>query len=179
MPVGGSRHYQGGGLGPIAGWACPSCGAENQGPLEQGCGICGAGRPGRHVGTPPPPAPPAPPEPEPEPEPEPPAAPPRVNLAHLWIDRHPDATVEEAFTAGYIEGVREAQRQIARANLPPPVEPTFTPDGAVNRTVIAALELFREQVLIGDPDEVATGEWLSAHQVSGLIRQLQGEIAHA
>lgn len=49
--VGGtSRHYKGGkldpeGLGTIAGtgWTCPTCKALNAGPVEAGCGSCGAG----------------------------------------------------------------------------------------------------------------------------------------
>ena len=169
--VGGSRHYEGGGLGPIPVWKCPSCGADNQGPLEQGCALCGAGKPGRHVGRE---AAPPPPPPLPEIEPaEPPASP---NLAVAWLDRHPGATLEEAFMGGYIQGIQEARR--AQLAMQPPQPLVFDPDGAPARTIIAALVLFREQVLLGDPEEVTSGEWLNAHQVEGLIRSLQGERVH-
>jgi hypothetical protein len=179
--VGGTRHYDGGGLGHVAGWACPTCGAENSGPLPQGCTACGAGRPGRHIGTPPL-RPPAElleelPE-EPDMADPPPAAAPGEPVGEnpytAWRRQNPGATVEDAFTAGYIEGVRAARR----AQLLQPSPTTYSPDGAVNRTLVAALELFREQVLLGEPEEVATGEWLSAHQVTGLIREIRGEGAH-
>lgn len=37
-------------VGPIE-WACPACGEKNQTPLAQGCGHCGSGKPGQHVGV--------------------------------------------------------------------------------------------------------------------------------
>lgn len=54
------RHY--GGRVPIvtAPWKCPSCGAENLGPLEAACQLCGVGKDGAHVGQAPPPPPAAP-----------------------------------------------------------------------------------------------------------------------
>jgi hypothetical protein len=177
MPVGGPRHYPGAGLGNESGWACPSCGAENAGPIAQGCALCGAGRPGRHIGTD---APPPPPPATPRPTPEPPAAPARPTPApgaERWLDHHPEATLEEAFTAGYIEGVRDARRaQLAAA---PPQQPiVFSPELVINRTLVAALTFFRDQVLAGNPDEVTDGEWLSAQQVTALIRQIEGEVVH-
>lgn len=45
-PVGGSRHYGGPGLGEAVSWKCPACGADNTGPLGQGCQLCGSGKPG-------------------------------------------------------------------------------------------------------------------------------------
>jgi hypothetical protein len=52
--VGGPRHYQGPTLGPLLGWKCPACAAENSGPLDAGCSSCGSGSaPARHVGVPP------------------------------------------------------------------------------------------------------------------------------
>jgi len=166
--VGGSRHYVGGGLGMEAGWKCPRCGAENQGPIAQGCTQCGSGAPGRHIGQAPPPPP--------APEPAPPTPDPTRSVAEVWLDEHPDATLEEAFTAGYVEGIREARRA-QRATAPSAPQP-FTPELAVNRTIVAALELFRDQVLAGTPEEVLSGEWLSAEQVTSLIRQIQGEVIH-
>lgn len=41
-------------LGPVGGWKCPSCLAEQTGRFELGCTACGAGRPGQHIGEAPP-----------------------------------------------------------------------------------------------------------------------------
>jgi hypothetical protein len=165
----GSRHYVGSGLGEAT-WRCPSCGAENAGPLAQGCQLCGAGKPGRRVvdrdgeaAPPPPPPPPA-----------------TVHTEHTvatdWLARHPEATLEQAFTAGYVEGVRAA-RQAEQARRPAPApEETFTPEDKITRTIIAALALFRDQILAGDPEEVASGEWCSGAEVTRLIEQLQGAL---
>jgi hypothetical protein len=172
-PVGGSRHYQGGGLGQEGIWKCPSCGADNEGPLPQGCTRCGAGRPGRHVGRDAPPAPPAPPPQAPEDE-EP------LGPFDRWALAHPQGTLEQAFTAGYIEGVRDARRQqlaaqAAQAELP------LDPQGKVARTIVAALDYFADQVLRAAPPEVASGEWCSIEEVRTLIQQLTttGKVAHA
>jgi hypothetical protein len=173
MPVGGSRHYQGGGLGAEMAWDCPSCGVENTGPLTQGCVHCGAGRPGRHVGqAPPPPAPPTPPA----------AAPPdgaeQLSLFGHWAMQHPQATLEDAFTAGYVEGVREARRAALAAQ--PPAEPVLDPQGKVARTIVAALAYFADQVLRAAPQEVESGEWCSVDEVRALIHQLTttGDVLH-
>lgn len=190
-PVGGSRHYDGGGLGQVAAWDCPRCGAENMGPLAQGCTACGSGAPGRHVGTPPPPAPPAPTTGDeawdafeaeatrPRPEPEGPSyngAVRQGDIAINWAERHPEATVEEAYRQGYLEGVRQAreaqQRQADTVGRPL----TYAPDHIINRTIVAALSLFRDQVLAGEPEETTTGEWLTQHQVTALIAQIEASI---
>src|SRR5262245_10837205 len=95
--VGGSRHY--GGPADLGGGVCPSCGAENAGPLAQGCVSCGAGRPGhRAEGEAHRPAtarvedarPPLPQPPLPTTEP---------SVFEQWMHMHPQATLEEAFTA--------------------------------------------------------------------------------
>lgn len=168
-PVGGSRHYVGGGLGPETTWACPSCGEDNQGPLAAGCVHCGAGKPGRHIGTQPPPPPTLDTETPEDQEP----APPPLNPAQQWTVEHPEASLEEAFTAGFVEGVRQA-RQAERPAAPPELDPAYV----VNRTLVAALALFRDQVLLANPEEVTTGEWLSAQQVTALMRQISGEVVH-
>jgi hypothetical protein len=161
-PVGGSRHYQGGGLGVEGGWGCPSCGADNAGPIAQGCAVCGAGRPGRHIGT----TPPAP-EPAAEPEaPEAPAQPVPDNAWTRWIAIHPEATMEQAFIAGYVEGIRASTARQA------PVEPPLGAEGKVVRTILAALSFFADQVLTAAPVEVENGEWCSADEVRNLIHQL-------
>lgn len=161
MPVVGSRHYQGPGLGEGM-WHCPSCGAENQGPIASGCALCSAGSPDQAPSPPPPP------------EPEPPAA--EDNVWTRWAAAHPDGTLEQAFTAGYVEGVRTG---MAAAHQQRPAVPIFyTKDGIVNRTLIAALELFRDQVLVGVPEEVQSGEWLNAAEVNELIAQLARQVIH-
>lgn len=47
------RHYVGSGLGEMLLWKCPRCGADNTGPLSEGCKSCGSGtaKP-RHVELP-------------------------------------------------------------------------------------------------------------------------------
>lgn len=170
--VGGSRHYSGGGLGQEGMWGCPSCGEENQGPIAQGCAACGAGRPGRHIGTAPPaPAPrivveePAGPEPAAAPAPEPAE---ELTTFARWRARHPEASVEDAFTAGYVEGFRDGHHRGAH----PSRTVSVPPQQIIPRTLIAALELFRDQVLLSRPEEVTTGEWLSAEQVTELIAEI-------
>ena len=41
------------------------------------------------------------------------------------------------------------------------------------RTITAALELFKEQVLSANPEEVKSGEWLSAEEVDALIQRFK------
>lgn len=166
--VGGSRHYVGGGLGDERGWRCPSCGAVNLTLIAQGCQRCGAGMPGPRAEAPP--APPSPATPPPEEE---------ESLAERWRREHPEATVEDAFTAGYIEGVRAARQ--AHAAVPAPAAPPpLPPDAIITRTVIAALELFRDQILVDTPEEIQSGEWMSAQQVNDFIAHLRpvAEVPH-
>lgn len=171
MPVGGSRHYDGGGLGMEGIWKCPSCGQENEGPLAQGCTRCGAGKPGRHVGRQAPPPPPEPPAEDAEVE--------HLGTLDRWLLSHPKATLEEAYTAGYFEGVKDTRREQLAAQ--PPQEPGLDPQGKVARTIIAALSFFADQVLRQAPPEVETGEWCSVAEVRSLIQQLAatGEVVHA
>jgi hypothetical protein len=165
MPVGGSRHYDGGGLGQEAGWKCPSCGGENAGPIAQGCTRCGAGTPGRHIGRDAPP--PAPSEPELR----------QGDIATVWAETHPGVSVEEAYRAGYLDGVRAVRA------LPPPhraAEPPLDPQTKIARTIVAALGYFADQILSGAPPEVESGEWCSVAEVRTLIHQLTttGEVVH-
>jgi len=155
--VGGTRHYTGGGLGQDTGWSCPACGAENAGPIAQGCANCGAGRPGRKV--------------------EPPPPPPRLQqqqyqptIAQLFAQQNPNVSIEDAFLAGYQAGIQAART----TRVPPP-----TPEAKMNRTLVAALELFRDEVLVTNPEEVARGEWLSAQDVTQLVAELRMAIEEA
>lgn len=194
MPVGGSRHYDGGGLGPIGVWHCPTCGEDNAGPMAEGCAVCGAGRPGRHIGVPPPQAPTAladddlPRVSEREPD-DPTYQQPRPrpveerDIATEWAREHSDVTVEQAYRAGFLEGVRRARQEFdqflaQKAAQQQPERPLagYVADDMIQRTIVAALELFRDQVLTGDPEETTTGEWLTAHQVTALIAQMKGEV---
>jgi hypothetical protein len=181
-PVGGSRHYQGGGLGVEGGWGCPSCGADNAGPIAQGCSVCGAGRPGRHIGTEPP-VPPAAPRAElPETPEGTPDDVPRDTPALRWLAEHPEATLEQAFIAGYVEGMRDMRYMSRRpTDAPPEAEAALPPEAKVARTIVAALTYFADQVLPAASAEVASGEWCSVAEVRQLIQQLTttGEVAHA
>jgi hypothetical protein len=173
-PVGGSRHYQGGGLGQVGIWGCPSCGADNTGPLEQGCSSCGAGKPTRTMSaptspTPPPPAAAAPEEGQVRPG----------DVADVWASDHPEVvSIAEAYRAGYLAGVRAAQaaQQAARAaqqaSAAAAASAVPVPDAKAYRTMVAALSLFRDQVLAGHPEEVTSGEWLSAEEATTVISQL-------
>jgi hypothetical protein len=169
--VGGSRHYVGGGLGDERGWKCPSCGAENLGLIAQGCQLCGAGTPGHRVE--PPPAPPSPTTPPPSREDYALRDEVGESLAERWAREYPDATIADAFTAGYIEGVRETRRQQLAQPAPVAPPPPLPPDAIITRTVIAALELFRDQILVDTPEEIASGEWLSVEQVNDFIAHLR------
>jgi hypothetical protein len=171
MAVDSSRHYRGPGLGGESIWNCPACGAENAGPLSQGCQLCGSGKPGyRAEAAPPPPSapPPAAPPATPRPEPVAPAEGDTEdnNVFTRWRDAHPGASIEDAFTAGYLAGFQQARRELT---APPPAA---SPLDIINRTMIAALLVFRDQVLVHDPEEVATGEWLDANAVTDLIARL-------
>jgi len=181
-----SRHYTGPGIGEATGWNCPSCGAENSGPLEQGCPACGAGRPGSRV-EPPALWPKVPASPAP-PTPPPPRGEARGDEA-AWVAAHTDATLHEAYLAGYAHGMRDALQQQGAAQRIVAPAPSgadkFTPSGAnqFTRTLVAALTLFRDQVLADRPEEVTTGEWMSAEDVDEFLTQIahntRREVAHA
>lgn len=180
--IGGPRHYDGPKLGDGP-WKCPACAAENVGPLDQGCTSCGSGsaRPYK-VATPPPDlkldarkVPGALAQAEaagairelPSDE--------IVDVASLWVERHPEATPVEAFRAGYLLALQQSQ---ARTMAAPPVSVDvreLAPEGKPRRTIIAALELFKDQVLRDATDEIASGEWLTIEETEQLIQQLREE----
>lgn len=151
-------------------WACPACGAENTGPLEQGCASCGSGKPGAHVGV------------------QPPSDPPVLNRAPAtpeslisideafvqWKKTEPGRLAEldptvivlvyRAFQAGYQMG------SAAVADMRQPLTGT-----AESRTVIAALKVFRDSVLVDAREEIESGEFLSLEAVDALIKRLERE----
>lgn len=178
--VGGPRHYTGDrpSDGP---WKCPACKADQTGPLAEGCQACGSGtQKGYHITSD------GPPRRLPNPVQ---AAPPlrakqieqlRTDMADgltiyqyalNWSAANPEASLADAFIAGY-------QYANAKTIGAPPVAvdvPTLAPEGKPRRTIVAALGFFREQILPRALDEVASGEWCSVEEVDELIRQLQAE----
>lgn len=172
--IGGPRHYEGGeGIGAIVAWNCPSCRTENSGALELGCVHCGAGKPGYHVGHPPPPAGNA--------EMIGASGSERARggsiyaVAEQWAEQHPLASIAEAFVVGY----ELAHNQFtAHTMAAPPVTAdvaTLAPEGKARRTIVAALKLFRDQVLAQTPDEIESGEWCSPTEVDALVQQIEAE----
>lgn len=194
--VGGQRQYDGPGLG-VGPWKCPSCGGANTAEMQVGCQHCGSGsaQP-RHVGQAPPVAPPADLH-------LPSArwtgfksaeehAAARVEsgafqavkadmdhgvevytAAATWAATHETVPAAEAFIAGYEFAV---QQLTARTMLAPPVTADLAelaPDGKARRTIIAALDLFKDQVLRDARDEIASGEWCSLEEVEQLIIDLK------
>lgn len=86
------------------------------------------------------------------------------------MDEGGESLLYEAFCAGaqWIEGRVVAQGGIGAA------ESTDTLKGnAESRTLIAALQLFIEQVLQGNPEEVGSGEWLSAAEAAELVKRIE------
>lgn len=165
----GAGHYDGPEAHLTAPWKCPACGVQNDGRLELGCVHCSAGKPGRHVGLPPPPA-----------VESPILRSTRTSLedhavaiypaAETWAEFHPHASLAEAFVAGYLL----AQGHLRPRSAQPSTDArALAPHAKAQRTIIAALEIFRDQILSQDPEEVASGEWCSAAEVTALIESLQ------
>jgi hypothetical protein len=172
--IGGeSRHYTGGGLGHAV-WKCPACGTEQGGAVEDGCPSCGAGRakPFKAIEveqierTPREPIRPGVGEPS------------LLELALAWAaTTPPDTPLHVAFMAGYLHAQKAARAQTMTA---PPVTAdlrALAPEGKVARTIIAALELFRDQVLRDASDEIASGEWCSLAEVDSVIAELKEKIS--
>jgi len=92
--------------------------------------------------------------------------------AERWAETHPEATLAEAFAAGYLM----AQGGMITA---PPVTAdvaSLAPEGKPRRTIIAALLHFKDQVLADHPEEIESGEWCSPDEVDQLITELTKEI---
>lgn len=185
--IGGDRRYSG--PTPSIGiWKCPACRAENDGALEAGCSTCGAGAPGKHVGIDPPPAP-ADHAIEGARRTEGARAgntsaafdAVRADLADAmdvqgmalaWVSAHEQAGLAEAFLAGYAFAMARTLRSEAPVTSDVlPVDPT----SKARRTIRAALQLFRDQVLTQTPDEIASGEWCSLEECDQLIAELEPE----
>ena len=184
--IGGDRHYTGAGLGTITGWTCPACRVENVSVFEQGCPSCGAGAPGYHVGEPPPPIPVAHTQ--------------RLadtlklqtpafaavkrdldqgrevyQAALQWAAAHEEASRADAFVAGYTLARQQLQAQVMHAQPVTVDVAQLAPAGKARRTIVAALKLFRDQVLSQSPDEIESGEWCGVEETEAVIAQLEGE----
>lgn len=160
-------------------WKCPSCGAGNDGPIPQGCTACGAGKPGYHIGNPPPAEvdlalPPLAERANP-PQEDPNSDKLIYDLAEAWSKDREDFGIIEAFVAGFKAARAQLQAQVMRAAPVTADVETLAPEGKPRRTIIAALEIFKDQILSQAPDEIASGEWCSPSEVDALIAQLRSE----
>jgi hypothetical protein len=135
-------------------WKCPACHIDNAGPLEQGCSACGAGKPGVHLATAP-----------------------------------ASATADDAATQAFVDWTKAQKRSFPpdltalcwsafKAGLDFAVGqgvPISLPGSAETRTLHAALALFIDNVLLHDPEEVQSGEWLSAAEARKLLARLEAK----
>jgi hypothetical protein len=90
------------------------------------------------------------------------------DLATHWAEQHPSASIEEAYRAGY----QDAIQAFRRAESERAAVPAFSAATKTTRTMVAALSLFRDQVLIGATEEITSGEWCSVEEVNQLIAHL-------
>lgn len=175
---------------PKPGFTCPACGAQNPGLLEDGCPACGNGtNNAKHIGLPEPP-------PKPTVTRTPPAVP-VANVAKLmtadymvsrlvaaieeawqaWHARFPELQdARTAFYAGYEAGGKAMAADVD-ADASPLAVGEIAPEifeGSIEvRTITAALQYFRDAVLVMSPEECQSGEWLTADKIDELIGRLQ------
>lgn len=95
-------------------------------------------------------------------------------------DENPDGVrkrgplMEEAFNAGALW----MRQQFESTGSLRKVTQELQLEGTVeSRTIIAALELFKAQVLVENPPEVKSGEWLNARDVDVLITGIRANAA--
>ena len=172
-----SRHLAGRLPGVDDPWICPRCGAENATPLPQGCQACGSGKPGMKAPETPKPA--RMPQEALSVRQETRAAAPGslddLQAFHAWMARRtfPEhvapPTLQEVWMAA-LEYARFAARGAEAELREAPTPDTFT---AEQRTLIAALELFIDQVLQHAEDEISSGEWLTVEQARQLIARIK------
>lgn len=159
---GPSRHLSQPAPPTLVVWKCVSCDTENQGPLELGCAICGAGKPGTKAPT-------------------------TVQSTSTlststgqdsvdrvcaeWLASQVDPSYLSAFKAGmeYQKHLQEPP-QVADTS-PVPILPLA--GSITSRTLAAALGLFIDNILIHGPDEVKDGTWLSAEEARGVLAKLE------
>ena len=142
-----SRHLPGTLPGQDDPWRCPAGGADQGGPLAQGCQACGAGKPGRKA-------------------PVVRAMTPRDH-ALRWCEEQGalDPDVTEVVVAAFLAGWRMAQQQTAQAQVM-----GLPPLSVETRTIVAALEMFLDRVLVeADPEE----GYLTPAETQELISRLK------
>ena len=166
------------GRGPtVDTWHCPRCGAEQVGPIGE-CHACGSGTAkGYHVDNPPLPPPTLPPLPEPGTWLVGRQA--REMTSHqgfvAWADREGIGVGREQELAwrAWEAGRQWTAVRTHAAHTEPTVSPADAELSADRRTVIAALEKFIADVLVFEPEEVETGEWLSSTAANMLVMRLR------
>lgn len=167
-------------------WKCPACDTENSGPLGLGCNSCGSGTPGRKAN-----------------DHDTPVRvrlgddavdgsasrddlSQRVqalqgeearNAAFLdWFRPFrgklgPEG--EQLIYAAFVAGVQWVEGRVVNGTTAA-ASPADTLRGtARERTIIAALRMFIEQVLSTRPEEVGTGEWLSAEETLQVVQDME------
>lgn len=184
--VGGPRHYKGSEAAAKLPWKCPACGGENVGRLVgEGCEHCGSGvGSATHVGVP---------------EfvrrekgvPETHTIT-RVEQRNSSVDDafirwllglgHTTpldlaAQLAVAFKAGW------AARGGSAVDGPEEIPTTAADDAPADtvltgtiqsRTIVAALQYFKDQVLAQHPEEIDTGEWAKPEDIDALIEEIRG-----
>lgn len=183
--VGGPRGYQGSEANARAPWKCPACAALNEGLLGEGCSSCGSGGGAKHVGI--------------DPivrkgdryTPDVPGY--RVSFRPPVIVDVQQAFTQwilgagaavgplDAFTAGWT--ARERVPIMAEPDAPVVIEPIAVDAApsvdppllgtARTRTLLAALIVFKEQVLINQPEELISGEWVGLAELDQMIAELR------
>jgi hypothetical protein len=98
-----------------------------------------------------------------------------LEAAMAWYGTHETASPIEGFMAGY--HLAKQQYDARTLRLPPITADVeqLAPAGKSRRTIVAALKLFRDQVLAQTPDEIESGEWCSLTEIDALIQQLEVE----
>jgi hypothetical protein len=165
-------------------WKCPACGVQNESPLKFGCVHCGGGKPGYHIGQAPPAA--AVEEilaQEQEGKAVTPGAPvSALDAFDTWLRGHQHDPVfrvtenaeilKRAFVAGWL-----AAQGITVHAAPVTVDvESLAPHTKAQRTIIAALEIFKDQILSQSPDEIESGEWMGPGEVDDLLATLRAQL---
>lgn len=164
-------------------WKCVRCNAEQQGPLEQGCTSCGAGKPGRKA--------------------DPPVQStlststvqstqsaaqgfdPVLPEFHFteWVKQQPPPlqmwigahwkdcfSIFEAGMRAQLQRTQTLQKENVSPDTPAVVN-TF--EARTARTLAAALGIFIEQILQHGPEEAKDGTWLNAEEAKTVLTRLE------
>lgn len=169
-------------------WKCPACDAQNAGPLEQGCTKCFSGQPGRKADV--------------ERQAAVPDLPlvddavvrgaaggdlsERVQALQgqdardaaflAWFRPFRGklgAEGEQIIYAAFVAGAQWVEGRVVNGTTAGSGAADTLVGTAKERTIIAALRLFVEQILSQRPEEVATGEWLSAEETLAVVKEME------